>query len=114
MWLASGGGLSLCYVKEKCGVSRGNTSSPQSVNGSKPYLFLTPIMDTTRASYSGTSRKLVVALDIGTTFSGAAYALLAPGEVPQIQYVTRQAFPPVPDLVKKVMNGRYLNNPNPG
>ena len=51
-------------------------------------------METTRAKYTGPSRKLVVALDIGTTFSGAAYALLDPGEVPQIKSVTRQAFSP--------------------
>lgn len=52
-------------------------------------LSLAPIMDIARSSYSGLSRKLVVALDIGTTFSGAAYALLDPGEVPRIQSVTR-------------------------
>ena len=51
-------------------------------------------METTRAKYTGPSRKLVVALDIGTTFSGAAYALLDPGEIPQIKSVTRQAFSP--------------------
>lgn len=47
-------------------------------------------MDTTRSPYSGHLQKLVVSLDVGTTFSGAAYALLDPGEVPQIQFVTRQ------------------------
>ena len=52
-------------------------------------------MDTACARYSGLSRKLVVALDIGTTFSGAAYTLLDPGEAPKIQPVTRQVFPPV-------------------
>lgn len=55
-------------------------------------------MEVVRDRYSGPSRKLVVALDIGTTFSGAAYALLDPGEVPRIQPVTRQVFPPIPDL----------------
>ena len=55
-------------------------------------------MDATRAWYSGPSRKLVIALDIGTTFSGAAYALLDPGEVPQIQSVTRRVFTSIPDL----------------
>ena len=55
-------------------------------------------METARPRYFGLSRKLVVALDIGTTFSGAAYALLDPGEVPKIQPVTRQVFPPVLDL----------------
>jgi len=49
----------------------------------------TPIMETARSSYTGPFRKLIVAFDIGTTFSGAAYALLDPGEVPQIQSVTR-------------------------
>ncbi|KAF9648388.1 hypothetical protein BDM02DRAFT_3187151 [Thelephora ganbajun] len=48
------------------------------------------IMDIARARYSGPSRKFVVALDIGTTFSGAAYAFLDPGEVPRIQSVTRR------------------------
>jgi len=62
---------------------------------------LTPIMDTTRARYSGPSRKLVVALDIGTTFSGAAYAFLDPGEVPMIQSVTKQVFPLIIDLVTR-------------
>jgi len=46
-------------------------------------------MESARSVYPGTSRRLVIALDIGTTFSGAAYALLDPGEVPQIQSVTR-------------------------
>jgi len=55
--------------------------------------------DTARASYSGRSRKLVVALDIGTTFSGAAYALLDPGEIPKIQSVTRRVPPLISGLV---------------
>ena len=55
--------------------------------------------DTARARYSGSSRKLVIALDIGTTFSGAAYALLDPGEIPQIQSVTRRVSPPISGLV---------------
>ena len=50
-------------------------------------------MDTARPQYSGLSRKLIVALDIGTTFSGAAYALLDPGKVPQIRSVTRKVLP---------------------
>ena len=52
-------------------------------------LSLTTMMEAARARYSGPSRKLVVALDIGTTFSGAAYTFLDPGQVPQIQPVTR-------------------------
>ncbi|KAF9782380.1 hypothetical protein BJ322DRAFT_1010304 [Thelephora terrestris] len=50
-----------------------------------------------RTPYNGASRKLVLAFDIGTTYSGAAYAFLDPGEVPQINMVTK-----------------YLDNPNAG
>ena len=63
-------------------------------------------MEATRPRYYGLSRKLVVALDIGTTYSGAAYALLDPGEVPKIQSVTRQVPPPVPNQVATVMGER--------
>jgi hypothetical protein len=47
-------------------------------------------MDAILGRYTGSSRKLVVALDIGTTFSGAAYAFLDPDQVPQVEPVTRQ------------------------
>lgn len=43
----------------------------------------------TRKPYSGTTRSLVIALDVGTTFSGVSYAILEPGEVPKIHGVTR-------------------------
>ncbi|OSX61860.1 hypothetical protein POSPLADRAFT_1144067 [Postia placenta MAD-698-R-SB12] len=39
--------------------------------------------------FSGAERKLVLAFDVGTTFSGVAYALLDPGQAPTIQSVTR-------------------------
>lgn len=42
-----------------------------------------------RAPYNGTSRKLVLAFDIGTTYSGVAYAFLDPGAVPQINPVMK-------------------------
>ena len=42
-----------------------------------------------REPYEGTSRKLVLAFDSGTTYSGAAYAFLDPDEVPEIRLVTR-------------------------
>ena len=58
-------------------------------------------MDITRVPYDGSSRKFILALDIGTTFSGAAYAFLDPGQVPQIIPVTRQALPPIPDPVTR-------------
>ena len=50
-----------------------------------------------RARYSGPSRKLVVAFDVGTTFSGAAYAFLDPGQFPQIRSVTRPVLLPILD-----------------
>ena len=66
-----------------------------------PRLPPIPIMDITRAPYDGSSRKFILALDIGTTFSGAAYAFLDPGKVPQIRPVTKQALPPIPDPVTR-------------
>ena len=35
--------------------------------------------------------KLVVAFDIGTTFSGVSYCILEQGQVPEVTGVTRQA-----------------------
>ena len=61
-------------------------------------------MDIARTRYSGSSRKLIIALDIGTTFSGAAYAFLDPGDVPRIQPVTRRVFLVFADLVPSVTN----------
>ncbi|KAG7451216.1 uncharacterized protein BT62DRAFT_1038636 [Guyanagaster necrorhizus] len=43
----------------------------------------------TRKPYTGTSRSLVLAIDVGTTFSGVSYAILEPGEIPKIHGVTR-------------------------
>ena len=88
------GGLSRCYVKEKCGGSQGHTQSRAYAEPCPLPSLTCVIMFTARTPYSGRSRKLVVALDIGTTFSGAAYAILDPGQVPRIQPVTRQAFLP--------------------
>ncbi|PPQ96389.1 hypothetical protein CVT26_004991 [Gymnopilus dilepis] len=48
---------------------------------------------TTRPPYQGPHRKLVLAFDVGTTFSGISYRLLTsildPGEPPEIRGVTR-------------------------
>ncbi|KAF9025803.1 hypothetical protein BDZ89DRAFT_1068051 [Hymenopellis radicata] len=44
---------------------------------------------TTREAYCGTRRKLILAFDLGTTFSGVSYAVLDPGIVPEIKGVTR-------------------------
>ena len=40
--------------------------------------------------YAGET-KLVVAFDIGTTFSGVSYCILEEGQIPEITGVTRQA-----------------------
>ena len=39
--------------------------------------------------FKGSLRRLVLAFDVGTTFSGISYAVLDPGEEPKIQTVTR-------------------------
>lgn len=41
-------------------------------------------MDHTRLSYSGREPKLVIAIDVGTTYSGASYTFLIPDQVPKI------------------------------
>ena len=40
------------------------------------------------------TRKLIIALDVGTTFSGAAYAILEPGEEAKIRSVSRRILSP--------------------
>jgi hypothetical protein len=89
----------LCPVKEKCGGPKEMLKVPggRTITNPVRHFAPTPIMSTARACYSGPSRKLVVALDIGTTFSGAAYAFLDPGQVPQIRSVTRQVLLRIPD-----------------
>ncbi|CAA7260337.1 unnamed protein product [Cyclocybe aegerita] len=42
-----------------------------------------------RSAYNGRKRKLVLAFDVGTTFSGISYSVLDPGQVPEIKPVTR-------------------------
>ena len=39
--------------------------------------------------YKGSSRRLVIAIDVGTTYSGAAYCILDPGEIPKVLSVAR-------------------------
>ncbi|PPR01379.1 hypothetical protein CVT24_006217 [Panaeolus cyanescens] len=43
----------------------------------------------TRSPYQGLQRKLVLAFDIGTTYSGISFSILDPGIVPEITPVTR-------------------------
>uniref|UniRef100_A0A0W0G7C1 Uncharacterized protein n=1 Tax=Moniliophthora roreri TaxID=221103 RepID=A0A0W0G7C1_MONRR len=42
----------------------------------------------TRPNYRGSSRKLVIAFDIGTTYSGVSYSILDPGLPPVVEGVT--------------------------
>jgi len=44
-----------------------------------------------RQPYHGSYRKLVLAFDIGITYSGVSYSILGPGLVPEIRAVTRYA-----------------------
>ena len=46
-----------------------------------------------RPAYAGDKATLVLAFDIGTTFSGISYTLLDPGQVPRIRSVTRYVLP---------------------
>ncbi|KAF9047819.1 hypothetical protein BJ165DRAFT_1527082 [Panaeolus papilionaceus] len=46
-------------------------------------------MTTSRLPYAGIKRQLVVAFDVGTTFSGISYAILEPGCIPEIRGVTQ-------------------------
>ncbi|KAF5373782.1 hypothetical protein D9758_000895 [Tetrapyrgos nigripes] len=60
---------------------------PSSLVLSKSFqLFPTRIMKA-RKPYNGTDRKLIIAFDVGTTYSGCS--LLEPGMVPEIKGVTR-------------------------
>ncbi|KAH8800523.1 hypothetical protein DL96DRAFT_1824045 [Flagelloscypha sp. PMI_526] len=42
-----------------------------------------------RKPYAGTTRILVLGIDVGTTYSGISYSILDPGQVPEIKHVTR-------------------------
>ena len=63
-----------------------HTTSPLTHRSLSPLLVM-PSMQ----PYSGSACKLVFGIDVGTTFSGVAYTILDPGEVPKILGVTRYA-----------------------
>jgi hypothetical protein len=48
-----------------------------------------PGMSSKRGPYAGNSPKLVLGVDVGTTFSGVSYILFEPGKAPEIRSVTR-------------------------
>ena len=55
----------------------------------------------------GNTRALVVALDVGTTFSGVSYAILEPGEVPKIHGVTRYGSYMFPEIGRILVLNSY-------
>ncbi|GJE91452.1 heat shock 70 kDa protein 12A [Phanerochaete sordida] len=61
-----------------------------------------------KTPYKGTSRSLVLGIDIGTTFSGVSYAFLDPGEIPKIQIVTR--FPGQENVSAKIPSILYYSD----
>ncbi|VDB95850.1 unnamed protein product [Peniophora sp. CBMAI 1063] len=70
-------------------------------------------MSSHRTPYAGTKRKLVIAFDLGTTYSGVSYAVLDPGKVPEIKTVTRYVGQEagdskVPSVVYYDANGKLL------
>ena len=72
---------------------------------------LMTITTDTRKPYSGNKRSLVLAFDVGTTFSGVSYAILEPNEVPKIHGVTRcvQSIPLSSPLICLISASRGRN-----
>ncbi|PFH47736.1 hypothetical protein AMATHDRAFT_6473 [Amanita thiersii Skay4041] len=50
---------------------------------------MSPPLRFIRKPYQGDKRKLVISIDVGTTYSGVSYAVLDPGQPSQIQSVTQ-------------------------
>ncbi|KAJ7117906.1 hypothetical protein C8R43DRAFT_1091104 [Mycena crocata] len=47
--------------------------------------------DNRRPPYAGTTRKLIISIDVGTTFSACSFCLLQPGNVPKFEEATPDA-----------------------
>ncbi|KAJ7471922.1 hypothetical protein FB451DRAFT_311117 [Mycena latifolia] len=67
--------------------------------------------DNRRAPYSGSTRKLIISIDVGTTFTATSYCLLQPGNVPKFEEILRwpkQATPDakVPSVLYYDKNGK--------
>lgn len=70
-----------------------------------------------RRPYEGSQRKLALAFDVGTTFSGVSYTLLDPGEVPRILTVTRRVLSEISyiwGLILSIFLFRYPAQENVG
>ncbi|KAJ7302367.1 hypothetical protein DFH08DRAFT_794556 [Mycena albidolilacea] len=68
--------------------------------------------DKRRVLYSGSARKLVISIDVGTTFTATSFCLLQPGNVPKFEEILRWPKQATPDAkVPSVLY--YDNNGNP-
>lgn len=66
-----------------------------------------------RIPYPGQKRRLVLAIDLGTTFSGSSYAILDPDQVPEIRTVNRYpgqdaSDAKIPTVIWYDLNGEVL------
>lgn len=62
----------------------------------------------TRNPYHGLRRKLVLAFDVGTTYTGVSYSVLDPGVIPQIKGVTRYVCRTVCNIVRLLICTDFL------
>ncbi|KAJ7471925.1 hypothetical protein FB451DRAFT_311192 [Mycena latifolia] len=53
--------------------------------------------DNRRQPYAGTARKLIVSIDVGTTFTATSFCLLQPGNVPKFEEILRWPKQATPD-----------------
>ncbi|KAF7361375.1 hypothetical protein MSAN_01170300 [Mycena sanguinolenta] len=53
--------------------------------------------DNRRAPYSGPTRKLIISIDVGTTFTATSFCLLQPGNVPKFEEILRWPKQATPD-----------------
>ncbi|KAJ6515203.1 hypothetical protein C8R47DRAFT_1001423 [Mycena vitilis] len=68
--------------------------------------------DNRRPPYSGSARKLIVSIDVGTTFTATSFCLLQPGNVPKFEEILRWPKQATPDA--KVPSVLYYDrNGNP-
>ncbi|KAJ6491572.1 hypothetical protein DFH09DRAFT_1377208 [Mycena vulgaris] len=64
--------------------------------------------DNRRAPYSGSTRKLIISIDVGTTFTATSFCLLQPGNVPKFEEILRWPKQATPDA--KVPSVLYYDN----
>ncbi|KAJ7764838.1 hypothetical protein B0H16DRAFT_1718048 [Mycena metata] len=64
--------------------------------------------DNRRAPYAGPSKKLIISIDVGTTFTATSFCLLQPGNVPKFEEILRWPKQATPDA--KVPSVLYYDN----